>query len=200
MTTETRPLPFGLRWEVEPASWRYDGSAAAAVAAGSTDNFVDPAGTVTVLTGARALADAPDRPWQLAAKVTVDFRATYDAGVLLLWSDDQHFAKLCFERSPQGKPMVVSVITRDVSDDANAWVVDGDTAWLRISKVAEETYAFHSSRDGRRWDLVRYFALSGSEPMRYGISVQSPTGDGCAVTFEELALTETLVENLRDGS
>jgi regulation of enolase protein 1 (concanavalin A-like superfamily) len=200
MSKHAQALPFGLRWEVEPTSWHLDGSVASVVAAASTDNFVDPAGTTTALDGARALADAPQRAWQLSAKVTVDFHAAYDAGALLLWSDDQHFAKLCFEHSPQGEPMVVSVITRGVSDDANAWIVDGDTVWLRISKVADEAYAFHSSSDGRRWELVRYFALSGSGPMRYGISAQSPTGDGCAVTFEDLALSDTHLANLRDGS
>jgi uncharacterized protein len=196
----TQALPLGLRWVVEPASWRFDGSTTSVAAAASTDCFVDPGGADGVHSGARALAIAPSGPWQLSARVTVDFRATYDAGVLLLWSDDEHFAKLCFERSPQGEPMVVSVVTRDVSDDANAWVVGGDTVWLRISRIADQTYAFHSSADGRRWDLVRYFALAGIEPMRYGISVQSPTGDGCAVTFEELALSETPLANLRDGT
>jgi uncharacterized protein len=200
MSTQAQALPFGLQWEVEPASWRFDGNVGSVVAGASTDNFVDPAGATTALNGARALAEAPDGSWQLSAKVTVDFRATYDAGVLLLWSDDRHFAKLCFERSPQGEPMVVSVITRDVSDDANAWVVDGDTVWLRISRVADQAYAFHSSHDGRRWEFVRYFALSGSSPMRYGISVQSPTGDGCVVTFGELALSDTRLVDLRDGS
>jgi uncharacterized protein len=194
----TQALPHGLRWVVEPASWRFDGSAASVEAAGSTDCFVDPAGAATVLNGARALTLASSRPWQFSARVTVDFQATYDAGLLLLWSDDEHFAKLCFERSPQGEPMVVSVVTRGVSDDANAWVVRGHTVWLRISRIADETYAFHSSADGRRWDLVRYFAIAGSDSMRYGISVQSPTGDGCAVTFDELALSETPLANLRD--
>lgn len=200
MKKQANALPLGLHWEIEPASWQFDGSVASVVAAGSTDIFIDPAGTTAVLNGARALAFAPHRRWQFSAKVAADFHGAYDAGVLLLWSDDKHFAKLCFESSPQGEPMVVSVVTRDVSDDANAWVVEGDAVWLRISEVAEETYAFHSSRDGRRWEFVRYFALSGSEPMRYGIEVQSPTGDGCAVTFDELEFSETPLADLRDGS
>jgi uncharacterized protein len=194
------PLPHGLRWDLEPESWHVDGTGASVVAAGSTDSFVDPAGAAATLTAARALAVAPDGTWQLSAKVTVGFQATYDAGVLLLWSDERHFAKLCFERSPAGEPMVVSVITRGVSDDANAWIVEDTAVWLRISRITDEAYAFHSSRDGRKWDLVRYFALAGGDPMRYGISAQSPTGDGCSVTFDELALSETPLADLRDGS
>ena len=57
--------------------------------------------------------------------------ATYDAGVLTLRRRDDLWAKLCFERSPQGEPMVVSVVTRGVSDDCNSFVVDGRSVWLR---------------------------------------------------------------------
>ncbi len=198
--TNPQALPWGLEWAIEPASWQFDGKTAAIDAATSTDAFVDPAGASAVLDAARALAVASSDRWQFSAKVTVDFHATYDAGALLLWSDDRHFAKLCFEYSPQGDAMVVSVVTRDVSDDANSWTVDGDTVWLRISKIADQAYAFHSSGDGMRWSLVRYFALAGSRPVQYGIGVQSPTGDGCAARFDELKLSETSLADLRDGS
>ena len=193
-------LPFGLRWEIEPASWRFDGDLATVVAAGTTDYFVDPAGSAVALNGARALTAAPRPPWQFSARVGVDFQATFDAAVLLLWSDDSHFAKLCFERSPQGSPTVVSVVTRGRSDDANAWVVDGATVWLRISSIAEGVYAFHSGEDGHRWDLVRYFELAGSAPVKVGIAAQSPTGDGCTATFADFRLVERPLVDLRDGS
>jgi regulation of enolase protein 1 (concanavalin A-like superfamily) len=194
------PLPWGLRWDVEPASWRTRDDAIEVVAAPRTDNFIAPDGRVTVVNGARALATAPPGRWQFSARVSVDFRADFDAGVLLLWSDDRHFAKLCFERSPQGEAMVVSVVTRQVSDDANAWVVDGDGVWLRISDAADGVYAFHASVDGDRWEFVRYFALTAGAPMRYGIAAQSPVGSGCTTTFTGLTLTETALADLRDGS
>ena len=41
--------------------------------------------------------------FRLSARVTVDFRATFDAGVLLLWLDEAHWAKLCFEYTPDGR-------------------------------------------------------------------------------------------------
>jgi regulation of enolase protein 1 (concanavalin A-like superfamily) len=130
----------------------------------------------------------------------VDFSATFDAGVLILWSDEGHFAKLCYEQSPQHRPMVVSVVTREVSDDANAVPVEGDSVWLRISGLTDHVYAFHASSDGAHWDMVRYFRLDGTRPMAYGISVQSPVGEGCAVRFEDLALTHDPLPDLRDGS
>jgi regulation of enolase protein 1 (concanavalin A-like superfamily) len=198
MSRLTEGLPYGLQWEIEPASSHVDGADITVEATGQSDYFIDPAGTATALNGARAVGPVPDSEWQLSARVVADLTATYDAGVLLLWSDERHFAKLCLERSPQGQAMIVSVVTREVSDDANAWDVEGDAAWLRISGLTNDTYAFHSSKDGAHWELVRHFRLIGSRPMKYGISAQSPIGDGCSVTFEELSVARHSLKDLRD--
>jgi regulation of enolase protein 1 (concanavalin A-like superfamily) len=198
MSKLTEDLPYGLQWEIEPASSHIDGADITVEATGQSDYFIDPAGTVTALNGSRAVGPAPDSDWQLSARVVADLSATYDAGVLLLWSDERHFAKLCLERSPHGEAMIVSVVTREVSDDANAWDVEGDAAWLRISGLTNDAYAFHSSKDGAHWELVRHFRLVGSRPMKYGISAQSPIGDGCSVTFEGLSVARRSLTDLRD--
>lgn len=64
--------------------------------------------------------------------------------------------------------------------DANGFVVDGDTAWLRVGPA----YAFHTSADGRLWQFVRYFGL-GTDAAEAGFEVQSPTGAGCAASFAD---------------
>jgi hypothetical protein len=56
-----------------------------------------------------------------------------------LSSDERHFAKLCLERSTHGQATIVSVVTSAVSDDADAWDVEGDAAWLRISGLTNDT-------------------------------------------------------------
>ena len=86
--------------------------------------------------------------------------STFDAGVLLLWVDDRNWAKLCFEFSPDREPMIVSVVARGVADDANAFVVDGRTVWLRVSRI-DHAYAYHASLDGTTWRMIRFFALDG---------------------------------------
>lgn len=200
MSKLTAELPYGLQWEIEPVSSHIDGADITVEAAGQSDNFIDPSGSVTALNGARAVGPAPASDWQLSARLVADLSAAYDAGVLILWSDERHFAKLCLERSPHGQAMIVSVVTREVSDDANAWDVEGDAAWLRISGLTNDTYAFHSSKDGAHWELVRYFRLVGSQPVKYGIPVQSPVGDGCSVTFEGLSVARRSLTDLRDFS
>ncbi|MBO3093654.1 DUF1349 domain-containing protein [Cellulomonas dongxiuzhuiae] len=170
-----------------------------------TDVFLDPRDGVSsdsagVLNAPTLLGTPPAGDFQLTARVTVDFAATFDAGVLLLHVDDRHWGKLCFEYSPDGVPLIVSVVTRGVSDDANGFAVDGNQVWLRVSRIGA-AYAYHASLDGTRWSLVRHFALA--DPQRVvtvGFEGQSPTGDGCAVTFDRIGFTPTRLGDLRDGS
>lgn len=161
-----------------------------------TDLFRDPQGAEPRLEAPRQLVDPPAGDWTLSARVTAHLAATFDAGALLLWVDERTWGKLAFERSPAGEGMVVSVVTRGLSDDSNSVVVDGDAVWLRIARVGA-AFAFHASHDGERWDFVRHFALDG-EP-RAGFLAQSPTGEGCTATFEEIRLEAGRLRDLRSG-
>jgi uncharacterized protein len=169
------------------------------IAAGPrTDLFVDPAGADPVL-NAPLLLSATDGDFLLSARVRADLRATFDAGALMLHAGERTWAKLALERSPQGEAMIVSVVTRDVSDDANGPVVVGDGVWLRVARIGE-TCALHSSIDGERWDLVRHFALDAPDGLAAGFLAQSPTGEGCTATFEDIRFFSRTLADLRDGS
>jgi hypothetical protein len=144
----------------------------------------DAADAASVINAATLLGTPPSGDFQFSARVSAAFRARYDAGVLLLWVDEQHWAKLCFEFSPASQPMVVSVVTREVSDDANAFVVPDRTVWLRVSRV-DRVYSLHASTDATTWRLVRVFSLGDAvADHQIGFEAQSPTGDGCTVTFD----------------
>jgi uncharacterized protein len=199
-------VPFPLA--PSPAgAWRLDAEIGvlSATAAPRTDLFVDPGGaavpdTEPVLNAATLLGVPPEGDFQLSARVTVRFEATYDAGVLLAWIDERHWGKLCFEFSPAGEPMIVSVVTRGVSDDANAFVVAGRSVWLRVSRVGQ-AYAYHSSTDARTWRMIRFFRVGAAFAHdRIGFQVQSPTGDGCTVTFDDIRFVPERLRDLRDGS
>lgn len=165
-----------------------------------TDIFAPPLpGAEPTLTAGTLFGPAPDGDFQFSARITVGFRSTFDAGVLMLWHDEEHWAKLCFESAPDGSPTVVSVVNRTVSDDANAQVVKAEHVWMRISRV-DGIYLFHSSFDGQRWDMVRLFALESSRPLQIGFEVQSPTGEGCEVVFDQISFAATRLEGQRDGS
>jgi regulation of enolase protein 1 (concanavalin A-like superfamily) len=201
MHVQLSALPMSLSWPVPPSHCRSDEVALLTVQApGKTDLFVDPSGTeAPVLNAPRLLGRPPDDDFQLAARVTVGFGHTFDAGVLLVWADDRTWAKLCFERSPQGTPMAVSVVTRGSSDDANGFTVDGNQLWLRISRIGG-AWVFHASTDGRYWHFVRYFELGAPAGTDVGFEAQSPTGPGCEVTFDQISYRPQRLSDLRDGS
>ena len=192
-------LPMAFEWQVAPADWTVGLDGTLHIVAGpDTDLFLDPAGGPAQLGAARLMA-AVDGDFQLSANVKADLQASFDAGALVLPAADHHWVKLALERSPQGQAMIVSVVTDGLSDDANGRVVAGDSVWLRISRIGAAC-ALHASDDGVRWDLVRHFAFPAPDGLTAGFLAQSPTGEGCAATFDGLGYVAQTLTDLRDGS
>ena len=192
-------LPSPLQWLGEPADWNVKGEGLTLTAGRETDLFRDPGGA-PARANAPALLFPVGGDFVLSARVTVDFKATFDAGVLLLFESDSSWAKLCFERSPQGEPTVVSVVTKGVSDDANATTKTGPV-YLRVARLGG-AYALHASDTGGYWELVRYFSLSAARSganLRVGFLAQSPTGEGCTATFSDITFERRTLEDLRSG-
>jgi hypothetical protein len=212
ITWNVPSLPFALSPSDEKA-WTIGESRTAitATAAPHSDIFIDPstAGSAgsgealnaeSMLNAATLLGIPPQGDFQFSARVSVEFASTYDAGALLVWFDERHWGKLCFEFSPQDEPMIVSVVARGVADDANAFVVSGRQVWLRVSRI-DHAFAYHASLDGQVWRLIRFFAIEGpTTHAALGFEAQSPTGDGCCVTFDDLHFSSERLGELRDGS
>ena len=161
-----------------------------------TDFFVDPLEVSTRLNAPFLLFDVT-QDFILSARVQTDAPGTYDAGVLIVYQHDSSWGKLCFERSPQGQMMIVSVVTKGTSDDANAVVIPADQMLLRISKL-ESAWAFHYSVDGSFWHMVRLFSLEAGS-CRAGFLAQSPVGAGCVVRFTEIQYKAERLSDMRSG-
>jgi regulation of enolase protein 1 (concanavalin A-like superfamily) len=195
-------IPFPLQADgPAPETWQYAEGVITADAPARSDLFIDPAGRHP-MSDAPRLIGTPEGDFQLTARVSVDFNSAFDAGVLIVYIDEKHWAKLCFEYTPQKNPSVVTVVTRVESDDANAFELGENTVWLRLSRDGG-TFAFHASTDRTWWRLVRYFALTGSPsdlPVRVGFEAQAPTGEGCRVRFDEIEFRPGALVDMRDGS
>ena len=149
---------------------------------------------------ATALVFEAPAQFALSARVTIDHeRTTFDAGALVIWADADHWAKLCFEYSPQGERMIVSVVTNGYSDDCNSSVVAADSAYLRVTRTGSG-WVFHDSTDGDSWRFVRLFRLDTDAPVSVGFLAQAPFGDRCVATFDHIALSEQIAGDFRDGS
>src|ERR1019366_938253 len=146
-------VPFELFWDLAPEHWEpVVGTASresgVLIEAGpQSDLFASPDDLVPSLNAPR-LIGVPDSRFQLSALVEVEFGSTFDAGVLLVWVNERSWAKLYLEYSPAGQPMVVSVVTRGRSDDANSRDVAGSGTWLRISRSTAGSYAFPAATAG----------------------------------------------------
>ncbi|HLO32183.1 MAG TPA: DUF1349 domain-containing protein [Anaerolineales bacterium] len=190
-------LPHSLHWLNQPQSWDLSAGGQLTITSPATsDWFIDPQGAVNV-SNAPVLLFPASGPCMLSAQVTVNHVATYDAGVLMVYENPLAWAKLCLELSPQGLATAVSVVTKGVSDDCNSFVVQSP-AYLRVSKL-ERAYAFHVSRNGNTWDLIRYFKLEDNQNAQFGFEAQSPTGSGCTASFGDIRFEPRLLADLRSG-
>lgn len=193
-------IPAPLEWQIEPLEWQLQPPSGLAIKAGAkTDWFIDPNGSFQIGNAPNALFTPPDTDFLLSAKVSVEFAATFDAGVLRIHEQEDVWAKLCFEYSPQALPTVVSVVTRKTSDDCNSVSIAGRSVYLRVARIGK-TFAFHYSPDGSVWHLVRYFTLGTLTNLKVGFSSQSPTGQGCSATFADIRYQAVTLSDLRNGS
>jgi regulation of enolase protein 1 (concanavalin A-like superfamily) len=192
------PLPAPLAWDAGPVSWSLDDGPLLTIAAPArSDLFNDPAGAEPKAAAPRLLGPV-EGDFQLSARVRCTFAGAFDAGALLLWAGERSWVKLAFEVSPDGEPMVVSVVTDGRSDDANAFVVGEGAVWLRISRLGAAC-ALHARLDGEAWRFVRHFALAAPDAVRAGFLAQSPTGEGATARFDEFGFVPERLADLRSG-
>jgi uncharacterized protein len=196
VTLSLPSIPQPLEWHIAPHSWQSLEGGVSIEAPELTDFFVDPLEVSTRL-NAPSLLFPVTEDFMLSARVQTNAPGTYDAGVLIVYQHDSSWGKLCFERSPQGEMMIVSVVTKGVSDDANAVVIPTDQVLLRISRL-RSAWAFHYSVDGNVWHMVRLFSLEAGS-CRAGFLAQSPTGAGCAVQFTEIQYKAEKLSDVRSG-
>lgn len=196
------PAPSSIKWEGvdgEPTKlWTEDQRAGFLTASGETDWFIDPT-TAQPVRSAPLLLTPVVGDFQLAAHVQAPLAATFDAVALFVHATPTYWAKLLLERSPQGADTIVTVVTREVSDDSNGPTVPTPgEVWLRVSRT-QDTYAFHYSPDRTLWSLARLFTIGPSAGHRVGLSVQSPRGDGLTGQADSIDLTNTTLVDPRSG-
>ncbi|WP_245487724.1 DUF1349 domain-containing protein [Mesorhizobium sp. M4A.F.Ca.ET.022.05.2.1] len=165
-----------------------------------TDWFFAPSGKSRVANVTRVVREIDEQHFALSARVSVEFASPYDAGAIFIECDDNNWAKIAFEFSAARKPTIVSVVTRGTSDDSDGPRHFGEHVWLR-AYCDGETIAFHFSEDGKYWNFLRWFTLPGVErrPVRIGLGVQSPTGEGTTAVFSDVQLCVAKISDLRNG-
>ncbi len=129
-------VPGRLEWKNAPVRAEMREGVLTIAAGPSTDWFVSP------IDGA-AKANAPvlffeaDHEFILTTRITADLPGKWDAGMLMVYQDDSHWAKFAFEKSAYLEPTIVSVVTRGASDDCNSSVVSAKSIWYRVAGIGQ---------------------------------------------------------------
>ena len=185
VTPQLDGVPQPMIWQNSPASWKIDGRHSLTITSGKqTDWFVSPMGD-SFRNNSPRLLFKPAGDFVLGTRVSIDFRSQWDAGALVLYVNDSRWAKLCFENTIDKRMAIVSVVTKDVSDDSTSIEMTGPSAYLKVAKAGSAIF-FYASQDGRDWKIIRTFSLGKAPDLRIGFSSQSPMGDGVTTVFSEI--------------
>lgn len=177
-------FPAPLAWQNKPAEWHATASSLTLSAAKRTDWFVYPGGGYTADSSPRLLFK-PAGDFMFSSKVEVHSHAIYDAGCLALYASASTWAKLCLEAQADHRLNVISVVTRELSDDATSFPASGTSIYLKIAK-ADGAIFFYASEDGKAWTIIRKLSLQSIDELLAGFSAQSPEGNGASALFTEL--------------
>ncbi|HNE28736.1 MAG TPA: DUF1349 domain-containing protein [Saprospiraceae bacterium] len=177
-------IPHPLFWENQPEAFSYRNGVLTLVAGAKTDMFRDP--NVTYNTdNAPKLLFHPDGDFILSARIEHTFDSKWDGGAIVLKNDSLSWIKFCFEKDYTGARRVVSVVTKNISDDCNSIEIRKDWVYFKIAK-AGNVITLYCSENGRQWLLVRHFQFDAAPNVSVGFLAQSPTGKRCTVRFSAI--------------
>ncbi|MDP4188254.1 MAG: DUF1349 domain-containing protein, partial [Bacteroidota bacterium] len=159
-TVKIAAIPYTLHFENAPMDYKILGDNHLSITAPeNTDLFISPDGYYKINKSPR-LIFRPDSDFILTAKITVDFHTKWDAGVLMLYNDPQHFVKFCLEKDFKGQIRVVSVVCNETADDCNSMPVDTNEVYYRIiGSTKNKSFGLFYSLDNQSWFPIRNFKL-----------------------------------------
>lgn len=192
-------IPTELTWHNIPLDFSVEENTLSITGGKGSRLFVDPQQLSRADSAPIALFK-PDETFLFSCKMKVNFESVFDAGVLMVYADSNQWAKLCFEYTPQLKPMIVSVVNNVLSDDSNHDLIQKNEVYVRIAGLGNGAYAFHYSLDGIYWNLIRYFYLDPKHNFKIGFLSQSPKGESCKTEFSEIKYSTTKLKDIRNGN
>ena len=178
------PIPHGLFWENSPEGFSIHGGQLTIVAGAKTDMFRDPNVTYNTDNAPKLLFEADDN-FVLTVAIEHAFTNKWDGGAVVVKQDSLNWIKFCFEKDYTGAKRVVSVVTKNISDDCNSVEMNAKRVFYKVAK-ADNVITLYCSVDGLKWYLVRHLQFETRRGFKVGFLAQSPTGERCEVKFSNL--------------
>lgn len=177
-------IPHKLGWEIKPQKFINKKDSFIIESGAKTDMFRDP--NVTYNTdNAPKLLFTPDVNFILIASIKHSFANKWDGGAIVLKADSINWIKFCYEKDYTGNRRVVTVVTKDVSDDCNSVSYTSNKVYFKIAK-ADNVITLYCSDNGKNWLLVRHLQINFPYTLHLGFLTQSPLGKNCTVSFGDI--------------
>jgi uncharacterized protein len=149
-----------------------------------TDMFRDPHAGYNIDNAPKLLFKA-ENEFVLSASIEHSFTNKWDGGAIILKSDSLNWIKFCFEKDYIDLKRVVSVVTKNFSDDCNSEEIDSSKIFLKMAK-AGDVITLYRSINGKDWLLIRHFRFEIKPGFEVGFLAQSPMGRKCEVEFSNI--------------
>lgn len=123
-------------------------------------------------------------------KVKMNYKEEFDQLGIIVYFNEDNFAKLCVENQLKCDNKLGSVVCKDKrSDWATQSLNNIDELYFRVSKRGVN-YLFEYSYDGIVFQQIRLFDISVGEIVNIGVFGASPLGDGFEAEFTNMVFKE----------
>ncbi len=190
-------IPAKLYWKIRPEKSSVKGNSITIVSGEKTDMFRDP--NVTYNTdNAPKLMFRPAEDFVLTAAIEHSFASKWDGGAIVIKGDSLNWIKFCFEKDYTGARRVVSVVTKNISDDCNSVALNSNKVYYKVAKAGNVITLYYGT-DGKKWFLVRHLQFDFQPGFEVGFLSQSPTGKSCTVNFSSITYAEKKIKDPYTG-
>jgi regulation of enolase protein 1 (concanavalin A-like superfamily) len=190
-------IPGKLYWNILPVKSMVKGNSVTIVAGEKTDMFRDP--NVSYNTdNAPKLMFRPGENFVLTVSIEHSFTSKWDGGAIVIRGDSLNWVKFCYEKDYTGARRVVSVVTKNISDDCNSVSVNTNKVYYKVAK-ADNVITLYYGTDGKNWFLVRHLQFDLQPGFELGFLAQSPTGKSCTVKFSDITYSTRKIKDPYTG-
>ena len=187
-----------LKWLNEPNSFEIENGRLKITAEKETDFFNNPEDNNKTST-APVLFEEIKGDFVATALVRPDFTSLWNAVALMVHIDNDNWIKFAFENSDATGKSIVSVVTKNVSDDANGVILNNqDRIWLKLVRKGN-IYSMLWSENGKDFKMTRLCAMPQVDSVKIGIEAQSPVGESATHEIDYFEIARTQVKDLRKG-
>jgi len=187
-----------FKWMNPPSRFDFDNGEVTVVAEKETDFFNNPEDGKKTAT-AHYLYQDISGDFVSSALVRPDFSSQWNAISLMVHIDNDHWIKFAFENSDATGKSIVTVVTKELSDDANGVILEEHKAvWLKIAK-RDNIYSMLWSADGKEYKMARLTTLPEADSVKIGVEFQCPVGNKAEHLLEYFKIEQKTVTELRKG-